>query len=99
MNTTMQLTRILRKKIGKRKVVRCSKARDYLCPTFLDTGTRSAQPRELGHGQNNPELVEYKPEHEVPDDAIAVATPDGRTIYDEYSPTKKANGAAPRQFS
>lgn len=60
-------------------------------PTKLPIGFvtyEPAQPRELGHEQYGPELAEYKPEHEVPDDAIAVATPDGSTIYDKDSPTK-----------
>jgi hypothetical protein len=61
-------------------------------PTKLPIGFGTyepAQPRELRHEQYDPELAECKPEHEVPDDAIAVATPDGRTIYDKDSPTKK----------
>ena len=35
------------------------------------------------------ELADYKPVHELPDDAVVVTTPDGRPIYDKDSETKK----------
>ena len=50
---------------------------------------KPAHPAEPGHEQHAPELAEYKPVHEVPDDAVAVTTPDRRTIYDKDSTTKK----------